>query len=63
MFHDPLYAAAHPIPLDQVILYSAPMVIPITGPVIIDGAVAVSRGRVVHVGTRRWVLEALQQDM
>ena len=60
---DPLYAAAHPAPLTDVTLYSAPMIIPVTGPVILDGAVAVSGARVVHVGTRRWVLDALRQDM
>ncbi|OZG61148.1 cytosine deaminase [Bifidobacterium myosotis] len=60
---DPLYAAAHPAPLDSVTLYSAPLIIPVTGPVIMDGAVAVAGSRVVHVGTRRWVLDTLKQDM
>ncbi|KFI47246.1 amidohydrolase family protein [Bifidobacterium biavatii] len=60
---DPLYAAAHPAPLTEVTLYSAPLIIPVTGPVILDGAIAVSGSRVVHVGTRRWVLDTLKQDM
>ncbi|MBW3089605.1 amidohydrolase family protein [Bifidobacterium miconisargentati] len=60
---DPLYAAAHPTPLDSVTLYSAPLIIPVTGPVIMDGAIAVAGSRVVHVGTRRWVLDTLKQDM
>ena len=38
--HDPLYAAAHPEPLTQVTLYSAPLIIPVTGPVILNGAIA-----------------------
>lgn len=61
--HDPLYRAAHPEPLTEVTLYSAPLVIPVTGPVVLDGAVAVSGTRVVHVGTRRWVLDTLAQEM
>ena len=60
---DPLYAAAHPAPLNEVTLYSAPLIIPVTGPVIMDGAIAVAGSRVVHVGTRRWVLDTLRQDM
>ena len=60
---DPLYAAAHPAPLESVTLYSAPLIIPVTGPVIMDGAIAVSGSRVVHVGTRRWVLDTLKQDL
>lgn len=61
--HDPLYAAAHREPLDEVTIYSAPMIIPVTGPVMLDGAVAVSGGRVVHVGTRRWVLDRLADEL
>lgn len=60
---DPLHAAAHPQPLTAVVLYSAPLIIPVTGPVIVDGAIAVSGTRVVHVGTRRWVRHALAQDL
>ena len=47
----PLHLAAHPQPLDSVTVYSSPMVIPVTGPVVLDGAVAVAGSRVVHVGT------------
>ena len=49
--------------IDDVTLYSAKLIIPVTGPVIIDGAVAIHGDRVVHVGKRRWVLEALKQEM
>ncbi|MDO4913554.1 MAG: amidohydrolase family protein [Bifidobacteriaceae bacterium] len=63
MIHDPLYAAAHPTPLENVTVYTAPLIIPITGPIIINGAIAVSRGKIVHVGTRAWVLDALKLDM
>lgn len=48
--------------VDHVTLYSARLVIPVTGPVIIDGAVAVHGDRVMHVGKRHWVLEALKQE-
>lgn len=61
--HDPLYAAAHPEPLTQVTLYSAPLIIPVTGPVILNGAIAVSGSRVVHVGTRRWVWDTLKSEL
>ena len=61
--HDPLYAAAHPEPLTQVTLYSAPLIIPVTGPVILNGAIAVSGSRVVHVGTRRWVWDTLESEL
>lgn len=61
--HDPLYLAAHPEPLQQVTLYTAPLIIPVTGPVIVNGAVAVSGRRVVHVGTRRWMLDTLADEM
>ena len=59
----PLHLAAHPQPLDSVTVYSSPMVIPVTGPVVLDGAVAVAGSRVVHVGTRRWVFNELKHDM
>ena len=49
--------------IDDVTLYSAKLIIPVTGPVIIDGAVAIHGDRVVHVGKRRWVLKALKQEM
>ncbi|SEH38021.1 MULTISPECIES: amidohydrolase family protein [Atopobiaceae] len=45
-----------------VTLYTAPLVIPVTGPVICDGAVAVRDGRVLHVGTRDWVEQKLRDD-
>ncbi|TCD54928.1 cytosine deaminase [Alloscardovia theropitheci] len=47
--------------LNPVVVYSAALVIPVTAPVIPDGAVAVYLNRVVHVGTRSWVLKALNE--
>ena len=47
----------------SVTLYEAPLVIPVTGPVICDGAVAVRGGHVLHVGTRDWVRQKLAQDV
>ncbi|MFD0705331.1 amidohydrolase family protein [Alloscardovia venturai] len=47
--------------LNTVEVYSADLVIPVTAPAIAHGAVAVHQGRVVHVGTRRWVLDVLQE--
>ena len=47
----------------SVTLYEAPLVIPVTGPVICDGAVAVRDGRVLHVGTRDWVRQKLAEDV
>jgi cytosine/adenosine deaminase-related metal-dependent hydrolase len=46
----------------EVTIYSAKLVIPVTGPVIVDGAVAVHGDRVMHVGRRRWVLDAVNQE-
>lgn len=46
---------------DQVIVYSAPIVLPVTSPRIPDGAVAVRGDKIVHVGDRRWVLEQLTE--
>ncbi|PRI10853.1 amidohydrolase family protein [Leucobacter massiliensis] len=40
-------------------VYSASLVLPVTSPPIPDGAVAVREGRILHVGDRRWVLDAL----
>ena len=60
---NPLHLAAHPQPLDSVTLYRSPLIIPVTGPVVLNGAIAVSGSRVVHVGTRQWVLDALKHDM
>lgn len=47
----------------QVIVYSAPLVVPISMPVIVNGAVAVRGERVLHVGTRSWVLEVLHEEL
>ena len=38
--------------MSDVIVWSAGMVIPITAPSILDGAVAVRDGRIEHVGAR-----------
>ncbi|QYM76506.1 amidohydrolase family protein [Leucobacter luti] len=42
-----------------IVVYSAPLVFPVTSPRIVDGAVAVQGDRILHVGDRRWVREAL----
>ena len=46
---------------DVVQVYSAGLVIPITAPSVLDGAIAVIDGRIEHVGSRDWVLHALKQ--
>lgn len=51
------------MPLDEVTLYSAKLIIPVTAPVIVDGSIAVHGSTVVHVGTRQWVKNLLQQEM
>ncbi|MBO1900863.1 amidohydrolase family protein [Leucobacter weissii] len=45
----------------SITVYSAEHVFPVSSPRIRDGAVAVRGGRILHVGDRRWVLEALAQ--
>ncbi len=42
------------------VVHSADLVVPITAPSVLDGAVAVSDGRIRHVGDRDWVLGALR---
>lgn len=42
-----------------IVVYSASLVFPVTSPRIVDGAVAVQGDRILHVGDRRWVLDAL----
>ncbi len=49
--------------MSDVIVYTAPLVVPVTAPVILDGAVAVRDGRVLHVGTRAWVQAVLQEEL
>ncbi|WP_336658484.1 amidohydrolase family protein [Leucobacter sp. USHLN153] len=44
---------------DPIVVYSAALVFPVTSPAIADGAVAVQRDRILHVGDRRWVLGML----
>jgi cytosine/adenosine deaminase-related metal-dependent hydrolase len=46
----------------DVIVYSASIVIPMTAPPIQRGAVAVRDGLILHVGERRWVIDALEQQ-
>ncbi len=46
----------------DVTVYSAELVVPMTAPPIQRGAVAVRDGRILHVGERRWVIEALDQQ-
>ncbi len=43
-----------------VVVYSAGVVVPVTAPAALDGAVAVAGRRILHLGTRRWVLAALR---
>ena len=47
--------------MSDVVVWSAGMVIPITAPSILDGAVAVRDGRIEHVGARGWVINTLRQ--
>ena len=47
--------------MSDVVVWSAGMVIPITAPSILDGAVAVRGGRIEHVGARGWVINTLRQ--
>lgn len=44
----------------ETVLYSAKLVVPVVGPRIADGAVAVRHGRILHVGDRRWVRQVLE---
>ena len=60
---NPLELATNAEKLTHVTLYSAPLVIPVTGPLLIDGAIAVSGSRVIHVGTREWVLKVLREQL
>lgn len=46
----------------EAVVFSAALVIPVTAPSIMNGAVAVKDGRIVHVGQRRWVLQALRDE-
>ncbi len=41
-------------------VYSADIVVPVTAPAVHNGAVAVQGGRILHVGTRDWVLGTLR---
>ncbi len=45
-----------------VVVHSADLVVPMTAPPILDGAVAVADGRILHVGTRAWVLGHLRDQ-
>lgn len=47
---------------NRILLFCAPLVIPVTGPAIRDGAVAVKNGRILHVGSRSWVDGKLKDD-
>ncbi|GAA2519568.1 adenosylhomocysteinase [Rarobacter incanus] len=42
-------------------VYSAALVIPVTAPAVIGGAVAVRGGRIMHVGERDWVVKTLRE--
>jgi cytosine/adenosine deaminase-related metal-dependent hydrolase len=43
----------------MIVVHSARIVVPMTAPPILDGAVAVDAGRILHVGERAWVLDQL----
>lgn len=45
----------------ETVLYSANLVLPVVGPRIPDGAVAVRGEKILHVGDRRWVRQALEE--
>lgn len=45
----------------RTVVYTAGLVLPVTGPRIVDGAVAVRGKRILHVGDRRWVLATLDE--
>jgi len=49
-------------PQTPVRVYSADLVIPITAPSVLDGAVAVHGRHILHVGEREWVLQMLRED-
>ena len=48
--------------MSTAVVFSADLVVPMTAPPLLDGAVAVAAGRIVHVGTRAWVLDHLRDD-
>jgi cytosine/adenosine deaminase-related metal-dependent hydrolase len=45
--------------MTSIVVHSARIVVPMTAPPILDGAVAVRSGRILHVGERSWVLDQL----
>lgn len=47
--------------MSDVTLYSAALVVPVTAPPILDGAIAVRDGRILHVGERHWVAGSLAE--
>ena len=48
---------------EPVVLLTAPLVIPVTGPAICCGAVAIQGRRVLHVGTQQWVRAKLADEL
>lgn len=44
----------------MITVFTAPLVLPITAPGLLDGAIAVKDGRILHVGTRTWVLQSVR---
>ncbi|QWW19604.1 amidohydrolase family protein [Schaalia sp. 19OD2882] len=52
---------ASPTPCQPLHVWSADLVIPVTAPSVLGGAVAVRDGRIEHVGSRDWVVATLRE--
>lgn len=60
--HDVAVTPRSTSPHDDVVrVWSAGLVIPVTAPSVLGGAVAVERGRIRHIGSRDWVIHALEE--
>ena len=47
--------------MSTTVIYTAALVLPITAPPTLDGAIAVRDGRILHVGSRDWVVTAVAE--
>lgn len=43
-------------------VFSADLVLPVTAPPVLNGAIAVAGGHILHVGTRTWVVDSLHRS-